>query len=133
MIRSPLKSKRDKPRRKAPDRVAHNRTKPKAGAYPTAEQSRFITVVRAMPCLVCGAASTVHHVTGYADRIGRFARSHWLIVPLCARHHQKVFDPKDADPISVEGLTHRGFFEKYGIDLLAVARRLADEFRKEGQ
>lgn len=83
-----------------------------------------------MGCLVCGRAATVHHVTGHADRIGRVARSDRRVVPLCnARpfpHHQKVFDD-ESNPTSVEGLSHRGFFKRYGIDLMAEAERLWEE------
>jgi hypothetical protein len=57
------------------------------------------------------------------------ARSEWLVVPLCPPHHQKVFDPLASDPISVEGLGHQGFFDKYGIDLLTTAMQLADSYR----
>ena len=80
--------------------------------------------VAGMPCLVCGDAATLHHVTGFADRPGRFSRSHKRVVPLCPSHHQKVFDPKAFAPVSVEGLGHRGFYDEWGIDLLAVADRL---------
>lgn len=83
--------------------------------------------VAAMPCLVSGQRATVHHVTGYADRMGRFARSHRLVVPLAPEYHQTVHDPRAADPISVEGLSHQGFFRKYGIDLRAEAERLWEE------
>lgn len=123
--RTPLRAKRAEPRRKAPERVAHKRMKPKAGAGPTAEERRHRDRVRAMPCLVCGAPSTAHHVT--SDGFKRIARSHRRIVPLCAVHHQKVWDPKASAPVSVEGLSHGGFAEKYGIDLLAVADRLWEE------
>ena len=126
MKRSPLRPKRPTPRRNE-GRVQHGRVKPKAGAPPTAEEERHIKRVRAMPCLVSGKAATVHHVTGYADRPGRFGRSHRLVVPLAPEYHQKVRDPKASDPISVEGLGHRGFFRKYGIDLLAEAERLWGE------
>lgn len=98
--------------------------KPKAGAAPTPEEAAHIARVRKLPCLVSGKAATCHHVTGYADRAGRLSRSHRLVVPLAAEYHQKVRDPKASDPISVEGLSHRGFFDKYGIDLLAEAERL---------
>ena len=87
--------------------------------------------VRAMPCLVSGEAATVHHVTGYADRPGRIARSHRLVVPLAPRYHQKVFDPKASDPISVEGLGHQGFYRKHGIDLFDVAERLWKDTERE--
>ena len=74
--------------------------------------------------MVCGRSATVHHVTGHADRAGRFARSHRRVAPLCCEHHQTVRDPKAADPVSVEGLGHRGFYLKFGVDLLAAADRL---------
>lgn len=83
--------------------------------------------VAAQGCLVCGQAATIHHVTGYADKPGRFSRDEWLVVPLCPIHHQKVFDPLNRDPQSVEGLGHQGFFQKYGIDLLAEAMRFAEQ------
>lgn len=125
--RARLPARRATPRRKAPERVQHLRTRPKAGTPPTAQEKRHIARVRALPCLVCGRPSTAHHVTGYADRPGRFARSHRLVVPICAEHHQKVFDPSAAEPVSVEGLGHQGFYRKYGIDLLAEAERLWKE------
>jgi hypothetical protein len=81
-------------------------------------------------CLVCRADATIHHVTGYADRPGRFSRDHWLVVPLCPIHHQKVFDPLHSAPQSVEALGHQGFFQEWGIDLLAEALRLADETKR---
>lgn len=73
-------------------------------------------------CLVCGAPATVHHVTASAYG-GRVTRSHQRVAPLCPAHHQKVFDPKARDPISVEGLGHKGFARKYGINLLEWAER----------
>jgi hypothetical protein len=86
--------------------------------------------VAALGCLISGEPATIHHVTGYADRPGRFTRDDWLVVPLAPRFHQKVFDPKASDPISVEGLGHQGFFLKYKIDLLAEATRLAEETQR---
>lgn len=116
--RSPLKPKRSKPRRNE-GRVTHGRMKPKPARDPNAEERRFREQVRACGCLVCGAPATIHHVT--SDGHKRIARSHKRVTPLCPVHHQKVFDPKDADPISVEGLTHAGFTARYGIDLLKWA------------
>lgn len=88
----------------------------------------FHEFVRSLPCLVCGARSTLHHVTGYADRMGRLPRREDRVVPLCPMHHQKVHDPKASDPVSVEGLSHRGFFERHGIDLMAQAERLWERY-----
>lgn len=124
MRRTPLPAKRATPRRKAPDRVDHQRTKPKAGARPTPAERAHMTRVREMPCLVpgCGRESTVHHVTA-SRHGGRIARSHKRVVPLCPKHHQIGHGPRE----SVEALGHGGFFEQYGIDLLAVADRLWKE------
>lgn len=126
MRRTRLNPKRSTPRRDE-GRITHGRIKPRAGDPPTPEEAAHIKRIRALPCLVTGKAATAHHVTGYADRPGRFARSHRLVVPLAPEIHQKVYDPKASDPISVEGLSHRGFFEKYRIDLLAEAERLWSE------
>jgi hypothetical protein len=104
----------------------HKRIKPKAGAPPDAQERAHMARVASLPCLVCGARSTVHHVTGYADRIGRIARSHKLVAPLCPRHHQAVYDDA-SDPQSVERLNHRGFYRVHGIDLYAEAQRLWEE------
>lgn len=80
--------------------------------------------VAGLPCLVSGKRPvTLHHVTGYADRIGRFSRSHRLVVPLAPEYHLIQHGPKS----SVEALGHRGFFTLYGVDLLAEARWLEQE------
>lgn len=91
---------------------------------------RYHDWVASMGCLVCGGAACVHHVTAYADKPGRFSRDDWLVVPLCPPHHQKVFDPSASDPISVEGLGHQGFFDRYGIDLLAEAMAFAETYQR---
>ena len=83
--------------------------------------------VAGLGCLVCGDPATVHHVTGYADRMGRISRSHKLLVPLCPNHHQAVHDPFAGEPQSVERLNHRGFYRVHGIDLYAEAVRLWEE------
>jgi len=87
----------------------------------TALEKRHMARVAGLPCLVSGRRPvTLHHVTGYADRMGRFTRSHRLVVPLAAEYHLIQHGPK----ISVEALGHRGFFQEWGIDLLAEAERL---------
>lgn len=88
-------------------------------SVPAAEKAH-IARVASLPCLVSGEPATVHHVTGYADRAGRFARSDRRVVPLAPRFHLIQWGPKT----SVEALGHRGFFITYGIDLLAEADRL---------
>ena len=87
----------------------------------TAADKRHMARIARLPCLVCGARATVHHVTAYADRPGRVSRRHDRVVPLCPRHHQIQHGPRD----SVEALGHRGFYREYGIDLMAEAERLA--------
>lgn len=91
--------------------------------HPSAAERKHMDRVRSLPCLVCGANSTVHHVTGYADRMGRVSRSHQRVVPLCGKHHQIIWGPRE----SVEALGHRGFYREYGIDLMAEAVRLWEE------
>lgn len=104
--------------------VDHKRMKPKAGAKPTAAERLHMERVAGLPCLVSGRRPvTLHHVTAYADRPGRFARSHRLIVPLQARWHLIQHGPRG----SVEALGHRGFFLMHNIDLLKEARRLEFE------
>lgn len=90
---------------------------------PTKQEKEHMGMVASLPCLVCRGRSTVHHVTGYADRIGRIPRSHQRVVPLCNVHHQIIWGPRE----SVEALGHRGFFYTYGIDLYAEACRLWEE------
>lgn len=89
----------------------------------TAAEQRHFNRVAAMGCLVCGGEATIHHVTGYADRMGRLPRSEQCVVPLCRPHHQAVWDSASI-PISVERLGHRGFYQEHGIDLLSEAERL---------
>lgn len=101
------------------------------GKYKPVDVRRFHDWVADQRCLVCGEEATLHHVTGYADKPGRFTRDDWLVVPLAPRFHQKVFDPKANDPISVEGLSHQGFYAKYEIDLLAEAMRLAETWQRK--
>lgn len=93
---------------------------------PTAEERRHIKYVASLPCLVCHAQATVHHVTASIHG-GRMTRSHQRIVPLCPIHHQAGHDPYANRPVSVERLGHRGFWQVHGIDLLAEADRLWSE------
>lgn len=86
---------------------------------PTALERDHIERVAALPCLVCGARATVHHVTAGIHG-GRVSRRHDRVTPLCPRHHQVIYGPKE----SVEALGHGGFYHTYGIDLMAEAARL---------
>lgn len=89
---------------------------------PTAKERDHMERVAKMPCLVCGARATVHHVTAGIHG-GRVSRRHDRVTPLCPRHHQVIYGPRE----SVEALGHGGFFQTYGIDLMAEAERLWNE------
>ena len=97
--------------------------KPRAGPPPTAAEKRHHDRVRALGCLISRGPATIHHVTGYADRPGRFSRSHRLVVPLAPKYHQIQHGSRE----SVEALSHQGFARRYGIDLFATAKRFRTE------
>ncbi len=85
--------------------------------------------VAQLPCLACGAQPvTLHHVSGYADRMGRLSRSHRLVAPLCPRHHLIQHGPRE----SVEAVGHQGFYRMHGVDLLKEAKFLELESINEG-
>ena len=102
-------------------KVLHKRMKRKASDAPNAAEKLHMNRVAGLPCIVSGPHPvTLHHVTGYADRAGRFARSHSLVVPLAEQFHLIQFGPH----FSVEALGHQGFYLHHGIDLLAEAELL---------
>lgn len=102
-------------------KVIQERIKRKVGDKRNAAERLHHDRVAGLPCLVSGQHPvTLHHVTGYADRMGRFSRSHSLVVPLIERFHLIQHDPY----FSVEALGHQGFFLHHGIDLLAEAEIL---------
>lgn len=104
------------------------RNKPKYRPNPNAAEKRHWERVSKIPCLVCGSReTTIHHVTASIHG-GRLKRDHTLVAPLCKYHHQNVWDSKD----SVEALSHKGFYAKYGIDLLREAEFLKTESQMEG-
>ncbi len=84
---------------------------------------RHWSMVAGKGCCVCGGGAEVHHVTAYADRIGRLPRSDYLVVGLCPLHHRGVGETSQM-LVSVESLNHRGFYAEHGIDLFALASRL---------
>jgi hypothetical protein len=91
---------------------------------PNRAEQLHMARVAGLPCLACGARPVcVHHVIGYADRPGRLSKDHRLVTPLCPRHHDVQHGPREA----VHALGHRGFYDAYGIDLLAEARWLEQE------
>jgi hypothetical protein len=99
----------------------------KGKPYKPVEVQRFHDWVAEQPCLVSGEHGvTLHHVTGYADRMGRIARSDWLVAPLKAAFHLIQHGPR----WSVEALGHRKFYSVHGIDLFAEATRLAETWNR---
>lgn len=90
---------------------------------PTASEKRHMERVASLPCLVCRAQSTVHHVTARSDRRGRLTRSNKRVVPLCPAHHQIQHGPH----YSVEALNHQNFYKVHKVDLWAEAERLWKE------
>lgn len=98
--------------------------KRKAGDKPNAAERLHQARVASLPCLVSRRHPvTLHHVTGYADKAGRFARSHSLVVPLAPEYHLIQHGPH----YSVEAIGHSGFYQVWGIDLLAEAENLRRE------
>ena len=101
--------------------------KPKAKRN-SAAMKRFHDWVARQGCVVCGREATIHHVTstinGPIPLEAGPRRDDRRVAPLCPSHHQTVFDPIAADPISVEGMNHQQFHSRYGIDLFAVANDL---------
>ena len=90
---------------------------------PTKADRAHFAKVAAMRCLVCGAWPVeLHHVIGYATKMGRAPKLHTRICPLCPRHHNVQDGPRE----SVHAMGHRKFFETYGVDLMAIAEELAN-------
>lgn len=125
MKRSPLKAKRDRPRRNE-GRVSHGRMRPKASAPPTAEQDRYHAWLRetVLHC-ECGCrqiAECTHHILSPAPgKVGR--RDHWFVVRLANDCH-------NLKPNSVHGLgSEAKFMAKRGVDLPAVAVKRLEEWR----
>lgn len=86
-----------------------------------AAERRHFQRISEMPCLVCNRWPVdVHHVIGYADRMGRAPKRHDRVTPLCKEHHDVQHGPLT----SVHALGHRGFYEAYQIDLMQVAEQL---------
>ena len=120
MRRSPLKPKRDRPRRNE-GRVTHGRMKEK-GTDPTPEQQRFHASLRFYPdgrnrpCQ-CGCGKmgkAIHHLLARAPGKGR-RRDHWFVTLLSHGCHNGRSD-------SVHGLGSEALFQRtHGVDLVAVA------------
>ena len=113
MKRTPLRAKRDRPRRNE-GRVAHQRMKPKT-VDPTPEQRRYHFWLRenVARCEACGALFdlVVHHI------LPSSRRDHWNVVLICAPCHNGRTD-------SVHLLGSEEKFQRHhGVDLKAIAPR----------
>lgn len=121
--RTPLKRKRDKPRRNE-GRVTHGRIKEKRTKRTAREAEHHAQVAR-VGCLVCRAPAEIHHVmdTGLGKER---RRDHRYVVPLCPEHHR--------GPRGVHGLgRERQFKDEYdGLDLLKWSIEAWDKFEKVG-
>lgn len=107
MRRTPLKAKRETPRRNE-GRVQHARVKPKATGK-TGEEARHLERVASLGCLICGAPANVHHVMHAPGKEKR--RDHRFVVPLCREHHQ--------GNTGVHGVgSERAFQALWGVDLV---------------
>lgn len=105
--RTPLKRKRDKPRRNE-GRVTHGRMKPKATGK-TNEEARHIECVASLGCLICGKPAEVHHVMHAPGKATR--RDHRFVAPLCPDHHR--------GNEGVHGLgSEKAFLALWGVDLV---------------
>jgi hypothetical protein len=83
--KTPLKRKRDTPRRRAPERVPVNLQGPAKGK--SAAEKGFHAFVAALPCVGCGSWPVeVHHVI--SDGFKRLTRCHRLVLPLCPLCHR---------------------------------------------
>lgn len=115
--RSPLKAKRDTPRRNE-GRVTHERIRRKPSDKGAAERQHMERVA-AMPCCGCGSRPVqVHHVI--SDGYKRLTRDHRRVVPLCIVCHTSG---KEA----VHAIGHAEFTRKTGLDLLQIADELWSE------
>lgn len=123
MKRSPLRAKRDRPRRNE-GRVQHERVKPKT-VEPTAEQRRYHDWLRAKGrCEASGVTVdlVLHHILSRAPgKVGR--RDHWFVVLISAALHNGR-----TDSVHLLG-SEAEFLRVHGVDLVAVACARLEEYR----
>jgi hypothetical protein len=101
MKRTPLRAKRETPRRTHPERVQHGRTKRKRVSK-TAAEDRHLARVGALPCCVTGKRPVeVHHLMKAPDK--RTRRDHRWVVPLHYLEHR--------GPDGIHGLGSEAKFE----------------------
>jgi hypothetical protein len=113
--KTPLKRKRDTPRRKAPERVSKRAPKGKS-----ASEKRFHATVAQMPCAGCGAWPVeVHHVI--SDGFKRITRCHRLVLPLCPLCHR-------TGPTALHAIGTRAWNEMHGFAQHERAQQLWEAF-----
>lgn len=119
MKRSPIKAKRDEPRRSL-GRIQHERMSRKPADGPNAAEKRHMGRVAALGCCVCKRPAQVHHIT--SDGFQRITRRHDRVIPLCSDHHT---DGPDAIHKS-----HKRFAETFDIHPLGLAEQLWAEIEE---
>lgn len=116
MRKTPLKAKRDKPRRNE-GRVQHKRIKEKTSRPPTAEEKRHMDRVACKGCAVTGRKNVVlHHIMHMHGKARR--RDHRFVVALVPELHN--MGSRSVHALGGEA----AFLEEHGVDL--VARAIAD-------
>ena len=112
--RTPLKSRRDAPRRNE-GRIEQQRAKPKAKADPDALEKLHHARLREKPCAVpgCSNPSILHHIMHMAGKARR--RDHRYVVNLCPHHHNM-----GNESVHLLG-SEAAFLRVHGVDLPALA------------
>ena len=119
MRRTPIKPKRDKPRRNE-GRVTHGRVKEKYSPIPNAQERRHEERLALLPCVGCGGVATCcHHLLSDCEG-KRWRRDHRFQLPLCDSCH--------TGPQGVHGIgSESKWAEGKGIDVSALAVALWEE------
>ena len=118
--RSPLKAKREKPRRNE-GRIVHERMKPRAKAAPTAAEKRHMDHVSSLGCAVPGCANppVIHHIMSASGK--RRRRDHRFVIGLCPEHH-------NMGRTSVHMLGSEELFSRvHGVDIVQRSIKLWEE------
>lgn len=125
MRRSPLRAKRDRPRRNE-GRVQHGRMKRPANDEANAEERAYHDWLREKvgQCEACGKriGLHVHHLLSNLPP-KRTRRDHWYVVLICGGCH-------NGDTNSVHLLGSEVLFEdETGVDLVAIGMKRLEEYR----
>lgn len=101
----------------------HGRIKEKYNPKPNTAERRYHDWARGFGCLVCKRPASIHHVI--SDGFKRVSKNHWMINPLCPKHHQEKGGYHD--------LGHRKFEKKYGIHSYNSGIVLLEEYQQKGK